>query len=188
MNKLIKIPFSGFYESYHIDAIDRELEIMFMDDDGNVDYDQANELDVNYTKVLLAYSKSYVEQLKNETGIDSLKFRDLQSPQYYNFETDVIFCTISLKDIRHMRKVIIKQKMDDVCRELFTSHEGFISNYNPQWYYWPNDVKQWDCNQLYALMLAFVNEEYLETNIIEQMNMNGDIMQAFDSGIVNYER
>ena len=61
---------------------------------GNKEFDNYNEWRLAY----IEYSKEYVVKFNGELNTD-IKFLELDSPREYNFETDVIICEVSRKDI-----------------------------------------------------------------------------------------
>ena len=139
MKLLTTVPFSGFYESIHSEAID------------NVEY-----------------AKAYVREMS--TG---LEFDSLDSPEYYNFSTDRIFAKISLENAQALLNNVDKDRLKEVCKEHFTSYDGFISHYDTDWKQW-GEIQDWDHNQLGALLESFLDED-IEEQIYEVLRSNGYI-------------
>ena len=155
------IPFAGFYESIHSEAIDFELEQMNSDDQGNIDqvkYDQAFD-SVKWGNTFINYAKDYTNQFASELNLDTLDFLKLDSPREYNFGTDRIFCTIELSEVEKIYKLINAIALRDRVRELFTSRSGFISHYPNSLDEWPKDLSQWDCNQVGTLIEVYSESE-----------------------------
>src|SRR5574343_543281 len=152
----IVIPFSGFYESLHDSEIDETINRMFSDDNGNENnglsrriYDACNFRDVH-----TAYAKEYAARFAGEFELPSLTFKELVSPREYNFTTDRIFCTIENADIEKMRDETTPLSLEAKARDMFTSCDGFISFYDPDYKTW-GDITEWDHNQLACLLSAY---------------------------------
>jgi hypothetical protein len=159
-NKLVIIPFYGFYESIHSQDIDDAVESIFYDYDTDTvynAYDNAWEY-VKYTRVYHEYAKLYAQKFAFEYDLQ-LTFESLNSPKEYNFTTDRIYCYISQKEILRLYSYVRKtnqQVLTDVCKRQFTSRSGFSSFYSPFWQEWGYVIK-WDANQLSALLEAYLS-------------------------------
>ena len=91
------IPFSGFYHSFHSDALDRALEMMVTDDQGSVYSQELFDLafdSIDWAVAHETYAKAYCNHFASHYGI-KLKFVCLSSPKFYNFTTDRIFAELS---------------------------------------------------------------------------------------------
>ena len=82
-----EIHFEGFYDSEHSDNIDLKIEYFELDFDN-----------INWKETHINYSKEYVKALNDMLDLD-LKFVSLNSPSYYNYETDKIEVSINRDDI-----------------------------------------------------------------------------------------
>ena len=199
---LIALPFDGFYASYSTDIIEQEHESEIDNLELNdADTDALNEMYQfnDFKKIYLEYAKLYVEAfekwLNNETNLKhevAFEFESLTSPREYNFETDKIYARIKLSDVLFMFENTKKETLTAVCKELFTSRDGFISHYDAEWITWGH-VSTWDHNQVKALLYAFMNDHtdhYLAItefttlppiyDIMEDARCNGDLLNMLN--------
>ena len=107
---LVKIPFSGFYNSTHDSVIDSALEY---EAECYADSDQANDiildaLTVNhYDKIREALSRLFVDGVNElfwyeyDINLD-LEFESLKSPKFYNYSTDEIYCYVDNDKINEL--------------------------------------------------------------------------------------
>ena len=98
---LATVPFSGFYESVHMDALEREGE----------DFPGAD-----WRKVFFGYAG---------------RFESLESPREYNFSTDRIFVDIPADEVRRMLAAVDPETLAQVAKDRHTTRSGFISFYSP---------------------------------------------------------
>lgn len=199
----IIIPFMGFYQGHETD-IEHTLEQDCSDDSGDLleglDFDQVND-SIDWQAVYIGYSKLYTEGFKNwinENGaieLDSLTFKELDSPKEYNFATDRIICDVSLEDIIRLYSIVDKKLLIKTIEERHTSRSGFYSFYSNDVNEWPILLAEWDSIQLETLLIAYCNELgfYSDVNeyyLMEDSNGNGDINSLLwdnmTSGTVNY--
>lgn len=155
------IPFAGFYCSWHSDALDRAAEQLIQDSNG--DAFEGLALDASYTGSLLnAYCREYTESWSRAAGI-AATFESMSSPREYNFTTDRIFADIEETEVLRLYFAMVGDtaRMDKVCRDSFTSCDGFISYYSPDWQTW-GPVTEWDHNQVGALVRASVPDDMPE--------------------------
>jgi len=132
---LVKIPFSGFYNSIHDNVIDSALEY---EAECYADSDKANDiildaLNVNhYDKIREALSKVFVEGVNElfwyeyDIKLD-LEFDSLKSPKFYNYYTDEIYCYIDNDKINEL--VALLDNENDFIEALkykYQSRDGFI--------------------------------------------------------------
>jgi hypothetical protein len=158
--KLTTLPFSGFYQSRHDALIDRAVEGVFRDDDGepNGGLACALTMDCNFGPVFELYARYYARAFADEFKITTLKFESLRSPREYNFDTDVIYAHVDLDELRAILAKTDDSVMSDVCAERHTSCSGFVSFYSPDWRSW-GDLSEWDHNQVGSLLIAYANQE-----------------------------
>lgn len=168
------IPFGGFYESIHSGTIDQAEEMLFQNDRGDANGGLSERFFriCNYSCVFQNYAKDYAANFAHLYEID-LKFESLSSPREYNFTTDRIFCTISRKEVRRLRREVDPEALAKVAKRSFTSYDGFHSFYSPDVASW-GSVDTWDHNLVGVLISAFVGE-INEWDLIEDMNCNGDL-------------
>lgn len=178
---LTTIPFSGFYYSLHDSALDDTLDQMFSDrasgctpNNGLSDRAQS---DCNWSAVRNAYAEEYAENFASHFGI-RMQFESIQSPRYYNFTTDRIFCTISESEAARLFAETPEDVLEEVAKETFTSRDGFISSYSPDVAEW-GSVEEWDHNQIGCLVDAYVRsiepefDQYAEYGLMEDAQCNG---------------
>jgi hypothetical protein len=164
---LSTIPFSGFYDSRHNDAIDRAIESLFQDDRGDCNSDLINHFYnkdcIDFQKVRESYARDYTQALAIASKLQ-ITFDELNSPKEYNFTTDRIFVNISEKSARKLFASVDKDVLRQYIKETFTSRSGFISYYSPDLNDWPDDITEWDHNQIGTLIEVAVNfdeEDYV---------------------------
>jgi hypothetical protein len=181
---LTTIPFSGFYESMHDGKLDRALENMTSDSSGwhPISDKIAEDIwtNVNWGDAMKAYAKLYTENFafwfKCEYDV-ALEWESMTSPREYNFTTDRIFCTMSEDDAVRLCSKVKKEMFRAAAKENFTSYDGFISHYSPDWKSW-GELRTWDHNQLGTLVKAAVaqlDDENWQWNLIEDIDSNGDV-------------
>ena len=135
----VEIPFSGFYESWHDATIDRAIESMLADPDGNGEDptpglpDDAY-LRINYRAIQREYVIAYAELFGIEYGLTVNAAVDMQSPREYNFSTDRIFTRVKRSEFDALRaKVELDAEWPEYVRQHCTSYDGF-------WSFYSNDV------------------------------------------------
>lgn len=193
---LATIPFSGFYNSSHEYEIESTIEQMFTDpetgcysNDGLV---MALHKGCIYKDVFIAYAKYYAKAFSEKFNIP-LEFESLESPREYNFTTDVIYCTVELKDMVELLGKVDLDAFAEVAKELFTSRSGFASFYDPDINAWGN-IAGWDHNQLGALLQAYARQETGDFNseeelfLMEHAQGNGYIDQWIEKATPSIER
>lgn len=181
------IPFSGFYESIHSGEIDRAEEGLFQNErgDANGPLNERFFRICNYGVVFQNYAKDYAAAFAQETEID-LAFESLSSPREYNFTTDRIFCEISRKEVRRIKRETDPEALTKLAKRRFTSYDGFSSFYSPDWQGW-GSVDTWDHNQIGTLIEAFAGERD-EWSLIEDMNCNGDLDNWLCSSVLEKDK
>jgi hypothetical protein len=180
---IIQLPFSGFYETWHDQALNDELfNSMFTDyATGCENNDKLSNLAhdlIDWSRVYNDYAREYVENFNHEFNLN-LTFESLQRPREYNFSTDRIFAEISVQEIHRLFENVKVELLEKHAREMFSSRDGFSSFYNPDWKTW-DDVLTWDHNQLLCLLTAFLAQY---SNSVEYGFNDFDLMQAsFSNG------
>lgn len=170
------IPFSGFYNSIHDSELDNALESIFSDSHGNPIAslrDRAFGL-VDWKEVHLDYAKKYTECFADETSLESLKFKLLCSPKYYNFETDRIICHIDLIEVQRMKDCVPTADLEARIKRRFTSCDGFISHYPNSLAFWPPQIEDWDHNQVGTLLEVFTEQQLGEFDSFKEYSLMGD--------------
>jgi hypothetical protein len=110
--------FGGFYESEHSQTIDNNIEIF--------GYDWQK---IDYKKTYVNYCKAYLNKLSEELKIE-LSFISLDSPKYYNFTTDKIFCSVSDEDFKTLLNEYDTKELFNYIEEHSKSRDGFTSFYS----------------------------------------------------------
>ena len=172
---LTTLPFAGFYNSSHDQNLDFALERMFSDKETGCHANQGlmnRAFDsIDWQMVHTKYAKEYAEQFGREFEIPSLKFESLQSPKYYNFETDRIFCEISEEDVRRLLLSMSGEALANAAKCRFTSCSGFISFYDPDVSTW-GPIEGWDHNQVGTVLEALA-WDLDELTLMESAECNG---------------
>ena len=177
---IIQIPFSGFYESIHSSNIDHYLDNDLFTDyaTGCTNNDKLSNrayYAIDFNAVYLEYAKEYAQAFADKFNI-TMQFESMTSPREYNFSTDRIFCEISPSEIMRIYNSTCKDTLLRLARETFTSRDGFISFYEPDYLTW-GDVLTWDYNQLNVLLDAYIinfycNEDW-EIYLMDDLQCNG---------------
>jgi hypothetical protein len=181
------IPFTGFYESIHSDNLEQAIEQGISDSSGcgPVSDRIANDIWMHYnsSKPEIAYVQAFVESFQamfvQKTGLKvAFKFENMTSPREYNFQTDRIFVTLSREHVRQLRRYVDTAELDKQATERFTSCDGFISFYSPDYTTW-GPIDKWDANQVGTLVEACMKtapfDESWEWDIVEYWSGNGYI-------------
>jgi len=74
-----------------------------------------------------------MDALAGELGLD-LKFESIDSPKYYNYTTDRLFCDALESDLINLYNATNKEILAEMIKERHTSGPGFSS-------YYDNDIK-----------------------------------------------
>jgi hypothetical protein len=176
------VPFSGFYNSWHEDFISTDLERVFEDENGINMHSHLFEKAIhglNYQNVRIAYSRSYTSEFAGACELKTLKFLELDSPNFYNYETDRILAEIELPELQQIMAKTDITVLQRIAKQRHTSRDGFISFYSPNIAEWPV-FEEWDENQLCTLLLAYyetvTGEEWdsdEELTLVEDFSGNG---------------
>lgn len=153
------LPFSGFYCSWHSEAIDYAEEALLSDSNGDPFGPAISDLfydEVDYAEVHDQYAKTYTAELADRLGLPSLTYEERVSPREYNFQTDRIFATLSRSDLRKVLCTVRGERFRQKIRDWFTSRDGFCSSYPNRLSDWP-PVDQWDHNHVGAALSAYAD-------------------------------
>ena len=112
------LAFGGFYHSEHSETIENNIEVL--------GYDWES---IDYKRTHINYCNAYLDRLSEELEID-LTFISLDSPKYYNFTTDKIFCSISNKDFNTLLSAYDTKGLFNYIEEHSRSYDGFTSFYS----------------------------------------------------------
>lgn len=190
---LTTLPFSGFYYSLHDSALDGALNQIFADRSTgctvNQDLVQRACDRMDWRAVHTTYAKEYCENFSHE--FVPVEFDELSSPREYNFTTDRIFAYISTETLRLVFLSVDTEHLRRKIRENHTSRSGFCSFYANTLEAWPEDVTEWDHNQIGTLMQAFVGDDfdqYREDALMEDSRCNGFLDEVLFKHGPNMER
>ena len=198
---LTTIPFQGFYNSIHDAELDDTLERMFSDRDTGCQRNEKLEARVHdkcrWHLVHNAYALSYANAMADEFKI-AMTFESMKSPKEYNFTTDVIYCEISLDEVKRIRAETNEKAFRDKIRERFTSYDGFISFYSNDLDDW-DEIETWDHNEVGTLIAAYVEQEseqlrgdtfdqFAELELMESPRCNGDLESWISDATPDIER
>lgn len=155
------IPFAGFYSSWHDGQFDDALEMMFDIEGTGATY--AGPLashfseTINWRGAYADYAKAYAENFANALGLTVCEWEEMVSPREYNFTTDRLFAKFDLSELAALfARPDIRENLNIVAAEMFTSRDGFMSFYSPDVTTW-QAFEEWDANQLGALLKAAAN-------------------------------
>lgn len=171
------LPFAGFYGSQHDAELNYATEAMFANDQGERNAGLAARVSgtCHWTEVHWAYAKEFAESYCEEVGIRDARFESMNSPRFYNFETDRLFIELPPQEAQRLMRETSTASLDQVASERHTSRSGFISFYSPHWRIW-GDVERWDCNQLQTLVEAYAHDtegQHEEAGLMESARENG---------------
>ena len=179
----VNIPFQGFYNSRISNWLDFIGENIIEDEtDWETIHEEISKL---YCKWLEEILNNYLKEINLSIKI---RYTILLSPKYYNYETDRIFADIPKDNLIAIKEYIFTEnrlhyKFIQTCKNWFTSKDGYMSFYNPDYETW-GDIEKWDHNQLKVLievllidLYAKYRGEYYElgyslTEIFLEVNMN----------------
>jgi len=123
------INFGGFYESHNKYMIDNSIANYFDADD----VDSVNESDidnVDFKAMEYNFGSEWLELFSNEFHHLALEYKGIDSPSYYNYETDKIIASIKTVDVDNLINEL-KHDIDFVeyVNENSQSYDGFNSFY-----------------------------------------------------------
>ena len=149
------IRFGGFYNSIHDSNIDYMVEAY-----------EYNFDDVNYKKTFQSYINEYCYKLKSyilDEYLVDIDFKNIKlwSPQYYNYDTDIIDCKINTNEVNILNNIIIKD--DDFLsflKERTTSCSGYVS------FYTYDDALNNKDNKLIMYVLEYICNKFNENEVV----------------------
>lgn len=213
ITKEINIPFEGYYNSNYDAIIDDVIELDETDvaikhgydyqvhgdvetfiKENNINVDSElheDDRDIDFCAMKEDLNKIYIDEFLetfNEyTGLKiELKYKTMESPKEYNFETDRIFCEISEQHIKELYEHATGNPLsfNEAITERFTSCSGFISSYSNVMQEWlQKSVADYDHNELATLLIASIKQEVSEDDfnnevlekVLERARSNGEI-------------
>jgi hypothetical protein len=128
------IEFGGFYGSVHEGLVEGAVEMYLADDDGNIDENYFSGSDwrgfnANYIK---EYTQNLSEWIADEFDVTiAFKKLSLDSPKYYNFETDTIDADVTKREVvRLLAKFDNDIDFDAYLKDATKSYDGYMSFYD----------------------------------------------------------
>ncbi len=127
------IEFGGFYGSVHEGLVESAIEMFITDDDGGMDWDN---VDIDWREAYGSYIKEYTQNLSewiaDEFGVTiAFKKLSLDSPKYYNFETDTIGADVTKREVvRLLAKFDNDTDFDTYLQNATKSYDGYMSFYD----------------------------------------------------------
>ena len=158
--------FEGFYKSnlwnsdslYWIEESDRQEGYLNDNEEYDIDDFEAFTKEVSENAVYFLF-----EALDEHDVIKDMKFKDLYSPKYYNYETDSLIIDVDV-DMRKLKKYCFttkKEAFNQYLKDNFTSCDGFISYISNNIKDFKEDYNQPSNNKEINVMIEF----YLLTQI-----------------------
>ncbi len=151
-----RVPFSGFYNTIHSDHLDRQLDLDEDSELSSAEIEKKSD-ETDWKAMHIAYSKAYVDQINKMLGL-KLEFIELDSPKFYNFETDRIFAKISAEEVEALKARVNVEAMEKLVADHFTSRSGFISHYASSYAEWL-EAGELDHNQICTLIECILEQE-----------------------------
>lgn len=170
------IPFTGFYYTILTDEVEYDVRYYFDDGNGYVAEDKAKVYDdvafrLDYHSIYEEIAKLYASWFSQRFDYDmfpygstsGIEFCALESPAYYNFETDRIRVSLPESVVRTLerraRAETDGQTWEQYVREALEPRDGFIPHYSNLVEDW-GDVGTWDAVQVGLLISYLANHCY----------------------------
>lgn len=141
-NEFIAPDFAGFYDSIYTPEF--YADMYELADDANIRDWVYENVQYDYREYEKQIATQYIYEVENALKEYlphfRAEFKEVDSPQYYNFETDKAVGVCNLEDIREDIKVYISKYPNEFkkwIKDKHSSYDGFISFYS-------NDVNDWD--------------------------------------------
>lgn len=167
----IRLPFfCGFYESplYNSDILywettedDMEYWRERFDDETLT----ADDLDIDFPRFKEECAKAYIEVFFNNADcpkfIKNMKFSEIVSPLYYNYETDKIYVNVEFEDDwRDKVKTFMdenKEWLTERIKEEWSSRDGFCSFMDNTYEGWYEELQKDDADERYiGVMIGYI--------------------------------
>lgn len=105
-----------------------------------------------------------------ETPPSSFTYSHMDSPRYYNFETDHVYVEASLDTIERLYADCDKARLSECIKARHTSRDGFVSFYSNSLSEWQEKpIAEWDCIELGTLLCAAIPEEPEQWELCESI-------------------
>ena len=167
----IRLPFfCGFYESplYNCDTLywettedDMEYWRERFDDETLT----ADDLDIDFPRFKEECAKAYIEVFFNNADcpkfIKNMKFSEIVSPLYYNYETDKIYVNVEFEDDwRDEVRAFMKKNKEWLTKRIgedWTSYDGFHSFMDNNYNDWYKEFQKDDVDERYiGVMIGYI--------------------------------
>jgi len=132
----VSINFGGFYESWHDDICERATAwaVGAIDPDtGEIDGEALYSKNIDWWSVHTEYAQRWLDLFNDETCA-RLEFVRVNSPRFYNFESDAIIAECSRSDLlallKHTRWLGIRDNVRERMRDVTQSRSGYIAFYS----------------------------------------------------------
>jgi hypothetical protein len=125
------LEFGGFYGSAHEGLVESAVRMYFADDEGYIDWDNIDDWKSYYKNYINEYTRNLSEWLADEHDV-SIEFKklSLDSPKYYNFETDKIVAEVTKRDVMRLLAKFDKNiEFDTYLADATQSYDGYMSFY-----------------------------------------------------------
>ncbi len=155
-SKTIKIPFCGLYDSDASHALAQQIP------DDSYDTLDHPALSVAFAEL---YTKMFAEYLKDTCGITiSLFFEELDSPQFYDADTDKIYCKISPADIEKLWDILDTDELNRVVKDMLSQDNPLVTFGDNELSKgdWSAPVTEWDLEQLELMLWAILRQHNVE--------------------------
>jgi hypothetical protein len=148
------IKFGGFYESIHSYVIDSYIDSL--NDSGN--YPEYHYENIDYKNTKKSYIENYCSEFEsyilNEYNIHiDFKNISLNSPEFYNYCNDTIYCDVDKKQVKNAEFL-------EYLKNNTKSYDGFTS------FYTFNQALNNKDNILILYLLDFLSDEFNEKTIV----------------------
>ena len=178
--------FPGFYETSLMNcdtdyfAIHEELDYYYHTEDGGNRMElTADDLDFDYAEYQKDVIDAFIAAWKSHAPeiVEDVEFDAIDSPRYYNFENDRLFCFVTLKkgwqdEMRHFIALNYDWLQERIHKE-WSSRDGFIS-------FMDNDIDGWgeklfdECDTRYigtmiGYMMIIENEDIYDDIISDTL-------------------
>lgn len=177
----VQLPFSGFYESVHMDAIESQIEQMIdnKEEDTGKKYEHPDIPKKVFTEYAEQYADAWVDAFKDSTGLDiSGKFVNLHSPKYYNYSTDEIDYEVSDDKLKKVFEYALKNDKSGLAKFIKDRLEP-RSGFSP---FYSNDISEWgDFSKLEEPQVSLILDFYdQENNLSEYLWEKVDVFTILD--------
>jgi hypothetical protein len=207
MTKLsVQLPFAGFYDTSHSQLFDDyiENEIEYLRDEHGLTNAQADALqsafyDSDFKAMHRQYAKdyaaaffdllhtagTYINERSPKTFLPELctikyDFESLESPKYYNYNTDRIYVKIDQTILQAMLSLVLthyKEGFFSLIADQYTSYDGFHSFHPNTFEEWPSNIAEWGEARLGTVLQAFTIYT-LETYEVKDIDLN-DVLSGY---------